>query len=42
MPVAQFRALLAEILAAPSLATATPVKAYAPATKAPHRPRKGR
>jgi hypothetical protein len=42
MPVAQFRALLAQLLAVPSLATVTPVKAYAPATKSPRHPRKGR
>jgi hypothetical protein len=42
MPVAQFRALLAQVLAVPSLATVTPVKAYAPATKSPRHPRKGR
>jgi hypothetical protein len=42
MPVAQFRALLAQVLAVPSLATFTPVKAYAPAAKSPRHPRKGR
>jgi hypothetical protein len=41
MPVAQFRALLARILALPSLATVAPVKAFAPPAKARH-PRKGR
>jgi hypothetical protein len=42
MPVAQFRALLSQLLAVPSLASVTPLEAYAPATKSPHRPRKGR
>jgi hypothetical protein len=45
MPVSQFRALLAQVLAVPSLATAPPVKAFAPATKLPKQPkhpRKGR
>jgi hypothetical protein len=42
LPVAQFRALLARILAVPSLATVPPVKAFAPATRSPRHPRKGR
>jgi hypothetical protein len=41
MPVAQFRALLAQLLAVPSLATVPPVKAFAPAAKPARHPRKG-
>jgi hypothetical protein len=39
MPAAQFRALLAQVLGVPTLATPVTTKAYAPATKKPAKPR---